>query len=73
MAVFKAGAQRARLDAENAERDARVLSGRKAWLTASIKAYIDYYGRNSIDEVNLPGLLDGLGIDPDQFGEREDG
>jgi hypothetical protein len=46
---------------------------RREWLTHQIVDYMKAYGRNSIDDVDLPGLLDELGIDPDQFGEREDG
>lgn len=66
MAVFKVEAQRARLDA-------RVLEGRKAWLIEQVSGYIAYYGRRGIDEVDMPSFLEGLGIDPDQFGDREDG
>lgn len=41
MAVFKVEAQRARLDAENAERDARVLAGRLEWLEQKVDEYDD--------------------------------
>jgi hypothetical protein len=43
------------------------------WLIEQVSGYIAYYGRRSIDQVDLPGFLEGLGIDPDQFGDREDG
>lgn len=42
------------------------------WLIDAIRNYQDRCGRNSIDDVDLPGLLTDLGIDADQFGERED-
>lgn len=39
MAVFKVAAERAKLDAANAERDARLLPGRLAWLAERVAAY----------------------------------
>lgn len=43
------------------------------WLIEQVSGYIAYYGRRGLDEVDMPGFLEGLGIDPDQFGDREDG
>lgn len=71
VAVFKPEAARARLDAENAERDARLLAGRQRWLADQIQSYMDTYGRNTLDDVDLPGLLQELGMDPSAFDEVE--
>lgn len=71
VAVFKPEAARARLDAENAERDARLLVGRKDWLAGAIQSYMDAYGRNSLYDVDLGGLLEELGMDPSAFDEVE--
>lgn len=73
VAVFKPEAARARLDAENAERDARLLAGRQRWLADQIQSYMDTYGRNTLDDVDLPGLLQELGMDPSAFDEDNDG
>lgn len=41
-------------------------------LMDEIEVYQSRYGRRSIDDVDLPGLLRQLGIDPNRFGQREE-